>query len=211
MPRNGALDAAVSVLSTCLPRARVEAAARLLTPALLRLLRHQGMEDLQSGMALVRLLDASPAVRARREAAVSELRGAGLPVPPLAPEDDPTARVARFVELCGRTGATLDTGLALLKGLRRKFPAADGAALLEASEALFAAWAPFEDWMGAVSLLRALPTQRELSLERFTVQLTEWLATEDDLFDALRAFTRLEGRGARPVGEVLALLRTGES
>jgi hypothetical protein len=37
--------------------------------------------------------------------------------------------------------------------------------------------------------------------------MAAWLAREEDLFDALRRFSRLEGNGRRPVGEVLALLQ----
>ncbi|MEZ4464681.1 MAG: hypothetical protein R3F43_09310 [bacterium] len=60
--------------------------------------------------------------------------------------------------------------------------------------------------MGVLSLLRAVPTQRGLPLVDFAVALDAWLATEDDLFDALRRFSRLEGSGTRPVGEVLRVL-----
>ena len=210
-PENGALAMAREVLATVLDPGQLAAAAGLLTPELLGLLRRQGSEDLQGAMALVRLLEESPAARARQEAALGELRAAGLSVPDLPGREAAGSRVGHFVALCEETRAPLDTGLALLRGLRRKFPAAGGAELLAGAEVLFRAWAPFEDWMGAVSLLRALPTQRELTLARFAALLSEWLASQEDLFDAVRDFSRLEGRGARPVGEVLALLRTGEA
>ena len=38
--------------------------------------------------------------------------------------------------------------------------------------------------------------------------LAAWLATEDDLFDALRRFAHLEGNGARSLAEVLRTLES---
>jgi hypothetical protein len=99
--------------------------------------------------------------------------------------------------------------VALLKALRKKFPAARGDALTESAEALFASWATFADWMGAVSLMRAVPTQRSYDIRSFTAAMCAWLCHEEDLFDALRSFSRLEGGGTRPIAEVLRLLAVG--
>jgi hypothetical protein len=137
---------------------------------------------------------------------VQELRSAGVAV------DDPgvpTALVDRFVRLSVAHDLALDTAFALLRGLRRKFPAASPADLVAGAEVLFPAWARFDDWMGAVSLLRAVPTQRTLALAAFAEGVRRWLASEEDLFDALRDFSRLEGRGARSVQEVLGTLIEG--
>lgn len=206
VPDGGARAAARAVLSQVLDPADVAAADALLTPSLLALLRQAGGDDLASGIELLRILGSGPAAAARRRAAVQELRAAGVAV------DDPGAPgplVARFVTLCSTHGLALDTALALLRALRRKFPAATPADLVAGAEALFAAWAPFDDWMGAVSLLRAVPTQRTLTLPAFAAGMATWLSGEEDLFDALRDFSRLEGRGARSVEEVLRTLGEG--
>lgn len=57
-----------------------------------------------------------------------------------------------------------------------------------------------------ITLMRAVPTQRSLSIVEFAKRIAEWLAEEEDLFDALRDFTRVEGSGVHTVDEVLRLL-----
>lgn len=111
----------------------------------------------------------------------------------------------RFLALCDAHGVT-DEGPSLLNALDRKFPAAHGDQLLSAAEVLFPVWARFDDWMGAVSLLRAVPTQRSYAIAEFARDMAAWLASQQDLFDALRDFTRLEGRGRKPVAAVLSQL-----
>lgn len=108
----------------------------------------------------------------------------------------------RFLELCNQHEVG-EEGLPLLKSLSRKFPAATVEERLSAAELLFPVWARYDDWMGAVSLLRAVPTQRTYALSAFANDLAVWLEREEDLFDALRDFTRLEGHGQRSVAEVL--------
>ena len=61
-------------------------------------------------------------------------------------------------------------------------------------------------WMGAVSLLRAVPTQRSLPIGAFASLVSEFLDGRDDLFDAAADLTRLEGGGERPIAEALRLL-----
>ena len=121
-------------------------------------------------------------------------------------EGDP---VVPFLALCDELDVPPALAVRLLQALHAKFPAARGAALLDGVRALFACWAPFDDWMGAVSLMRAVPTQRQLGLVPFTADLTAWLGDQESLFDAVRDFTRLEGGGQRPVAETLRLLRAG--
>ena len=111
----------------------------------------------------------------------------------------------RFLELCTQHDVG-EEGLPLLKSLSRKFPAATVEDRLAAAERLFPVWARYDDWMGAVSLLRAVPTQRTYALNAFAEDLAVWLEREEDLFDALRDFTRLEGHGQRSVAEVLVEL-----
>jgi hypothetical protein len=123
---------------------------------------------------------------------------------------DTLSRFHRVSALWDALGAPLDTSIALLQALRRKFPADDADALLEAAEILWPAWARFEDWMGAVSLLRAVPRQRTLGVRDFAERMARWLENEEDLFEALGRFARAEGAGQRPVGEVLGLLGGGD-
>ncbi|NOY26397.1 MAG: hypothetical protein GXP62_11040, partial [Oligoflexia bacterium] len=114
-----------------------------------------------------------------------------------------------FIELCESVAVPLEQALTLVRGLDRKFPAARGPDLLAACQELFPAWGAFDDWMGAVSLLRAVPTQRTLGVLAFARSVRDWLAGQDDLFDALADFSRLEANGQRPVAEVLELLGQG--
>jgi hypothetical protein len=99
-----------------------------------------------------------------------------------------------------------DLAWTLLQGIARKFPLSERGELITGAELLFAAWAPFGDWMGALSLLRAIPTQRQLTVTRFGEWMGEWLVGHEDLFDALRDFSRLEQGGNRTVSQVMLAL-----
>jgi hypothetical protein len=179
VPRNGARQAALEVLSLVLPAADVEMAAGLLTPELVGVLHRwtvpgrAGREAPRKALALTRML------------------GPGT---------------SALATLCEAHDVPFDTAFSLVNGLRRKFPAADGASLVEAAQTLFPVWARFDDWMGAISLMRAIPTQRTLAVSRFAALVARWLVDEEDLFDALRDFSQLEASGERTVGEVLHLL-----
>jgi len=180
VPRNGARVAARQALRGLLSETALDAADRALTPTLLTGLRH---------------------LRAPGAVPGDELRGVSDLVRSLGPDG-----LGRFVSLCQERALPMQPAVHLARSLARKFPAAEGPELLAACELLLPAWARFDDWMGAISLVRALPTQRSLSLPAFSRQLTRWLAQEQDLFDALRRFSRLEEGGARPVSEVLTIL-----
>nr|HMR11848.1 hypothetical protein [Polyangiaceae bacterium] len=112
----------------------------------------------------------------------------------------------QVLSLLRGSGLTTETALPLVSSLRRKFPAASSSALLDALGVLIPCWARFEDWSGVTALMRAVPTQRTWSISEFARRLDTWLSGEDDLFDALRTFSKLEGAGARPVDEVLRIL-----
>lgn len=208
VPTNGAVEAAITVLSQVLPAEDVRTAARALSPELVRLVRALRGRDAsgrpwQIARELFRLLGGTPpSEAARRRALLAELADQGVNLPPPS-TGDPLARVSRFATLVREVGVPLDLALALLQGLHRKFPAARGDLLLDGVETLFRAWAPFGDWMGAVSLLRALPTQRTWPLADYARDMAAWLDKEEDLFDALRDFSRLEGRGQRSAVEVM--------
>jgi len=124
------------------------------------------------------------------------------------PEAPIIARVDAFLDLRARLGVPVDAAVALMRGLRRKFPSATAEQRTRAATRLFTLWARFDDWMGAVSLLRAIPTQRNYDITSFTDGLSTWLSEEEDLFDALRSFSRLENGGERTVAEVLQLLQS---
>jgi hypothetical protein len=65
--------------------------------------------------------------------------------------------------------------------------------------------------MGAVALVRAVPVQRgTYPVRAFAADMERWLTHEDDLFTALRHFSRLEARGARTAAEVLRALARQE-
>ncbi len=194
VPDNGARHAAAKILSLVCPPEDVQRAAEILTPALIGRLEGERW-GLSEGLQVVRLLSgATPSALARQAAQVELPQGASA------------ERIAGFFDLCRRFEIPTEIAISLLHGIHRKFPAARGAALLAGVERLFTCWAPFEDWMGAVSLMRAVPVQRQLTLAAFSERLAVWLAGQDELFDALRDFSRVEGHGQRSISETLALL-----
>ena len=213
VPCNGALDAAIEALRTVIPDDDLAMARSVLTPEVDRLLAPmvrsaRGTDGGRRALKLVRLLSGgSPSRKRQVRATMLELADQGHDVPDPGPPKDRTAKLlTRFVGLADAHGVPLETAMLLAEGLLRKFPAAQGSDLLEALADLFPAWARFEDWMGAVSLLRAVPTQRRMTLPEFGRRVAAWLGGCDDLFDAVRAFSRLEGAGSRQVSEVLTLL-----
>lgn len=196
VPRNGARHAARQVLGTVLDAADLDWALDILTDDLIGLTQTlEGTE--QDTYTLVRQLSDSPSAHAARQAMLAP-HGVELPAP---------ANLERFLAVVASCKVPPRMAQQLLKGLGKKFPAATAEDLITAVEALFPAWARFDDWMGAVALLRAVPTQRGLAIAVFVEAIVPWLAEQEELFDAVRDFSRLESSGARPVAEVLTLLR----
>ncbi len=215
VPVNGARTAALQALEGMVPAADLQLAERVLEPGVLGLLQRAGAgrgrrQELVQAMELVRLLaDGTPSSRARTRAVLlragAEEHAADLVDPP---PDTVAGRVRAFQALVARCEAPPALAFNLMHALSRKFPAARGVELLQACERLFPCWARFDDWMGAISLLRAVPTQRSgLSLTGFTDATVGWLEHEEDLFEALGRFTRREGAGRATVGAVLRELR----
>lgn len=212
VPDNGARAAALSALSLVMSAADLATAERVLTDDVVGALLRFGDESSSRLMELVRLACGDmPSERARVRATLLELADRGYAVPGLRDEDVSAERVVRLVDVLHRHQVPFETGLLMLRGLHRKFPHENRDALLAAAERLFRCWARFGDWMGAVSLMRAVPSQRAYGLEAFADDLVAWLATEEDLFDALRSLTRLE-EGGSPLRENLVELakRGGE-
>jgi len=220
VPTGGARAAALQALSTIVPHEDLAMADRVLAPDLLRMLekldRGSPVQQTRRALELVRLLaGGTPSEAAQRRALLLELQdqghfdGPGQKAPELpGPVGDPSERVRRFLALCTDHAIPLDTAITLTRNLARKFPAARGQALLEGLELLIPTWARFDDWMGAISLLRAVPTQRGLPLEAFARQMATWLKKQEDLFDAVRDLSRTEGGGKRTIAEALRILTT---
>jgi len=208
----GALRAALEALRTVLPESDLAMAEAVLTPELAgTLARLAGGGRFDQGPAealrLVRLLaGGTPTEIARRRALHLELADSGVAIPEAARAPDPAALLRQFVDHCDAHDAPPDLAVRLLEGLARKFPAADGPALLGAWALLAPAWGRFDDWMGAVALLRAVPVQRGLEVGAFAEAVAAWLGRHSDLFEAVAEFTRLEGSGARTVDDVLRTL-----
>jgi hypothetical protein len=210
VPRNGAKEAALRALATLFSERDLQMASQVLTPNVIRLLvragegGRPGTPALGRTLELVRLLGGgTPTEQARRRSMLEALGIEGNPGPSV-------PAVERFTAACERHGVPPEMAFHLVQALARKFPAASGGDLATAAEILFPAWAPFDDWMGALSLLRAVPVQRGWAVSSFAEALAAWLAGQDDLFEALRAFTRQEGAGQVPVAAVLAQLTRRE-
>lgn len=213
VPTNGAKAAALAVLAPLIPEDDLAMAAEVLTPELLALIEHSrglgsSARATRATLDLVRLLSGgTPGQHRQQSAVLAELERRGLSVPRL---PDPTVgradRTRRFVAVCQAHGVPIDHARSLVHALSRKFRSAEGGDLLDACEALFPVFARFDDWMGAISLLRAIPTQRGYRLADFVADILPWLERHDDLFDAVRDLSRLEGDGQRTVAEALRLL-----
>lgn len=195
VPANGARQAAARILGTVLDPADLAWAMGLLIDELLDLaVRLRGSEH--DVYELIRHLAVRPTERDRRNALLSE-HGV-RPGPPV--------ELGPFLDAVAASSVPPRTAQQLLKGLARKFPASTPQERVDACRRLFTAWARFDDWMGAIALLRAVPTQRSYSLGMFVEHLVPWLERYDELFDAVRDFSRLEAAGERPLAEVLTLL-----
>jgi len=211
VPGGGAREAARVALSGLIDDSDLRYAASAWSPALAAMLGDEEAAGIRGLSELIRLLaGAGPLALARRRSALAALAEEGVAVPELPGLVDPAPRLARFAALCQRCALPMDRARALTRTLAKTFPAARGEALLAAAEVLYPAWARFDDWMGAISLLRATPTQRGYDIGEYARDCAAWLAECEDLFDGLREFSRLEGGGERTVAEVLRLLRTGE-
>ena len=206
VPENGAKKAALTVLSSLLPAEDLAMANKVLSPALWAAPNRRQI-PVRDVLEVVRLLSGgTPTEIARTRSLLGSLSERGVDVASYETDLKQDDRVERFFEAVGKSGAPHEHAFSLLKALRRKFPAASGADLCSSVETLFASWSRFDDWMGAVSLLRAVPTQRSYDINSFSTAVCDWLAGEEDLFDAQRAFAHLERAGGRPVAEVLRML-----
>ncbi len=196
VPNNGAKAAALRALSSVIPAPDLDMAARILSPEILRLFGAAAGRDRERGFELVRLLfGPSP----------GELSQLGAHTPNAAVSSE----IERLIGLMRSNAVPTETAISLVSSLRRKFPSATASALAEALGVLIPCWARFADWAGVIALMRAVPTQRSWHIAEFARRVDAWLAGEEDLFDALRTFSKLEGSGARPVDEVLRILTQG--
>ncbi len=201
--RNGARDAAAAVLSLVLDPADVADAVARWDDTTLGALLSSGL-DAERGLALLRLFGGdTPSEVGRRRAVLAELRDRGVEV--AEPKRAPAGSVAGFVAVCAASDVPVTQAFPLAETLQRRFPAAGPRDVLAACERLFPRFAAWDDWMGALSLLRALPTQREYALPAFAEDFSRWIARADDPYAALKRLHALEGGGARPLAEVLRL------
>ena len=207
VPHNGARAAAAEILAAVMPASDVAMAQSVVTPELwARAQRLGGANALEAVSVLV---GDAPSAQKERDALLAELVAEGALISAPARRRLPAAiRVEKFLAAVETAQVPLDTAIAIVRGLKRKFPAAGLDALVDACIVLFPAWARFADWMGAVSLVNALPLQRGVSVGEVAVGLVAWLERETDLFDALRRFAHAHGNGARSLGDVLRLLPT---
>ncbi|MCW5802509.1 MAG: hypothetical protein KIT31_08980 [Deltaproteobacteria bacterium] len=189
------------VLAAALPAADVAMAQSVLSPLAWARAQRLGA----SALELVSLVAGdAPSVHKDHDAVIAMHLGADAV--PSRRSQPASARVDRFLRIAEAARPPGDTALSIVRGLRKKFPTASLDGVVDACEVLFPAWARFDDWMGAVSLVNALPIQRGMALADAAGAIAGWLAREDDLFDALRSFARLEGNGARPLPDVLRSL-----
>ncbi len=211
VPHNGASRAAAELLGMVLPAADVRLAVSAFPVALLAHPAARRLDPARLVEVARRLGGEAPSRWDARRAAVLDAVDRGH-VQGQVPESAPRgAAVGRFFDLVDATALLPDTAAQLLGALVRRWPAASGPELLDASAALFPALARFRDDAGALALLRALPTQRAWAIGAATRELAAWLADQSDLFDAQRALLRAEAGGQRSLSEVLRLLALSDS
>jgi hypothetical protein len=204
VPTNGARAAAAEILSAVLPAADVAMAQSIVSPELWARAQRLGAGAIE---AIALVTGDPPSVLKERDAMLADLVAEGALVSAPARRRAPaTARLEVFLTTLELSTPPLDTATSIVRTLRRKFPGASIDAVVDACRVLFPAWARFADWMGAVSLVNALPVQRTVSIGEIAEAMVTWLAGESDLFDALRRFARLEGNGARSLPDVLKAL-----
>lgn len=204
VPGNGARAAAAEILSTVLPAGDVAMAHGVVSPELWARAHRLGAGAID---VIAAIAGDPPSVQKERDALLAELVAEGALVAAPARRRLPaTSRLDAFLTTLETSGSPLDTALTIVRALRRKFPTANLDAVVEACATLFPVWARFSDWMGAVSLVNALPVQRNVPILEVAGSMAAWLAAETDLFDALRRFARIEGNGARALPEVLRAL-----
>jgi UDP-N-acetylglucosamine--N-acetylmuramyl-(pentapeptide) pyrophosphoryl-undecaprenol N-acetylglucosamine transferase len=206
VPENGARRAAAEILSGVLPRDEVAHAVRVFPSSLLGSATARALDTTRLH-EVIRLIggESSAAWRSRRAVALDVLDAAGAPV--TLPTHGPAGgEVPEFFAMCDALRVPADAAAAIVAALSRRWPAAGGDAMSSASRALLTALARFDDWPGAIALIRALPAQRTVSVGATVDAVAAWLATEHDLFDAQRALLRTEAGGQRSLVEVLRLL-----
>jgi len=195
VPHNGARHAAARALATVVPHDDLDWALALLDDRLLTLSQTLQVPE-QDAWKLIRRLSPSPSEEAASNAVLAA-HGHGTA---------PSVDLERFLDTVHRVQVPPKMAQQLLDALGRTFPAATPRDLVDACDALFPVWAGFDDWMGAVSLLRAVPKQRGLALSVFIDAVVPWLAGYEELFDAVRDFSRLEGGGERSIPDLLTVL-----
>lgn len=200
--RNGARDAAATALSLVVDAAEVQRAKRMLDEDTFAAFHRAGLKPDKGIVLLRRLGGDTPADLARRRVVIGELADRGVPVDE--PRATKGASVARFLDLCRESGVETGVASSIVDMLANRFPAATPSDLLAACEALFPGWQTWGDWLGTLSLLRALPTQRDYPLSTFTIDMVRWAAGAPDPYAALRHYHRLEAEG-RTVAEILRL------
>jgi hypothetical protein len=176
VPENHARFAAARILSLMLPPEEVQAAIRAFPPSLLGVFAAHRIRSTE-GLALLKAIH-------------GDSRPAGL-------------GVERVLQIA--PDLPMEVRLPLVDGLRKRFPAATPSEFVEAVEALFGLWAPYADWMGALSLLRAVPVQRLYRISEFVRDLQTFLSGQEDLYEALRILAGREGGGRMTVAEALRL------
>jgi hypothetical protein len=208
VPTNGAAAAAAALLGAVLPVADIAAARVAFAPAVLasRVARELDPARL---LEVVRAIGGEgPSAWAERRAVGLDLVDRGLLVGELPTKPPAGGAVGDYFARADSAAVPADLAAQLVLGLHRRFPAASGAELLRIVDAVWPGLARFDDWPGAVALLRAIPAQRGWPSATFAEDLVAWLAGESDLFDAQRSFVRLS-RGRTPP-ETLRLLARGE-
>ncbi len=200
VPENGAREAAARTLSLLLPPEDVAWAQRSLRPELLCGLEARGVHG-STAMELLRNFGGMVPSEGRRQREILEDHGVKAP--------KRGSALDRLLSLLDRHGPSgggdlpAELLVSLCTQLSRRFPAAPPLEVARSTEKLLDACARFGDWMGLLSLLRAVPTQRAYTIEEFTGDLIVFLGTYKDIYEALRELAAAEGNGQVAVAEIL--------
>lgn len=206
--KNGAKQAAVAILSQILPEQDVELAARVLEGKVLQFLNLPG--ESQQALSLIQIFSGgNPQQKRQRIQLLESLQAKGQTISPTPERYQPEQRILMGFDIILKEKIPLDIALNLCQSLQRKFPLAEADDVLDAMQILFPCWGQFDDWMGAIALLRAIPSQKHFSLLKFAQEMVRWLANQDDLFEALRQLTHQEQLGKKTIATVLYEFNVG--
>ncbi len=206
VPENGARLAAAHLLGLLLPETDLQQALRAWPPGLLASpsARRLPPNRLQ---ALQRITQGpSPSTHQERRTILANLAEEGHVVPALKTRPSAGGDILLVLQAAESLRCPPEVLVSLAEQAQRHFAATSGEQLTASLIQLLGIFQPFQDWMGALALLRSLPNDRRLTLGAALPLIRAWLEREEDLFEAQRRMLHQDGLERRTLAEILSIL-----